>query len=96
MRTEEILEDWAAIDIYWNMDGGKSLSEPWIGVTRLALLNKKPPEGKMSVQRRLTKKLVSNNKTREHVNSTPYRAHLSRVTHAIFLVVCTWLKIVGL
>ena len=31
----------------WNMDGDKSLSEPWIGVTRLELLNKNPAEGHM-------------------------------------------------
>ena len=31
----------AKIDDYWNVDGDKSLSEPKIGVTRFALLNKK-------------------------------------------------------
>ena len=28
------------------------------------------------------------------VNSTPHRAHFSRALHAIFLVVCTWLKMI--
>ena len=34
----------ATIDDHWNMDGDTSLSEPWIGVTRFALLNKNTPE----------------------------------------------------
>ena len=34
-----------------NADGDKSLSEPWIGVTRFELLNKDPPEGHMWVSR---------------------------------------------
>ena len=29
----------------------------------------------------------------DHVNSTPHRAHITRATHAIFLV-CTWLKMI--
>ena len=33
----------ATIDDCLNIDGDKSLSEPWIGVTRFALLNKNPP-----------------------------------------------------
>ena len=37
----------ATIDEYWNIDGGKSLSEQWICVTRFELLN--PSEGHMSV-----------------------------------------------
>ena len=35
----------ATIDDYWNLDGDKSLSEPWIGVSRFEFLNKNPPEG---------------------------------------------------
>ena len=36
------------IDDYWKMDGEKSLSEPRTGVTRVALLNKNPPERNLS------------------------------------------------
>ena len=49
----------ATIDDYWKIDGDKSLSEPWIGVTRFALLDTSPPEGQMWVQGRLTKKQVA-------------------------------------
>ena len=49
----------ATIDDYWHIDGDKSLSEPWISVTRFALLNKNLPEGYMCVQGRLTKKQVT-------------------------------------
>ena len=45
--------------IIWNMAEDKSLSEPWIGVTRFAPLNKNPPDGHMWVQGRLTKKRVT-------------------------------------
>ena len=45
----------ATFDDDWNTDGDKSLSEPWIGVTRFELLNNNPPEGHMWVQGRLTK-----------------------------------------
>ena len=31
----------------------------------------------------------------EGINRTPHCAHVPRATHAIFHVVCTWLKIVG-
>ena len=34
----------ATIDEYWNIDGEKSLPEPWIDVTRFELLTKNPPE----------------------------------------------------
>ena len=49
----------ATIDDYRNVDGEKSSSDPWIGVTRFALLNKNPPEGHLWVQGRLTKKQVT-------------------------------------
>ena len=39
----------ATIDDYWNVDEDKSLSKPWIGVTRFELLNKNPPGGHMWV-----------------------------------------------
>ena len=48
----------ATIDDYWNVDEDKSLSEPWMGVTRFELFNKNPPGGHMWVQGRLTKKQV--------------------------------------
>ena len=35
----------ATIDDYWNVDGDKSLSNPWIGVTMFELLNRDPPDG---------------------------------------------------
>ena len=41
------------------MFGEKSLSEPWIGVTRFALFNPSPPEGCMWVQSRLTKEQIT-------------------------------------
>ena len=49
----DVLQE-ATIDDYWNMDGEKSLSEPWIGVTRFAQLNKMAPEGFLWVQGRMT------------------------------------------
>ena len=42
-----------------NIDGDKSLSEPWIGVTRFESLNKDPPEGHTWVHGKLTKKPVT-------------------------------------
>ena len=51
----DVLQE-VTIDDYWNMDGGEPLSEPWIGLTRFALLNKNPPEGHMWVQGRLARK----------------------------------------
>ena len=38
-------------NVYCNTYGDKSVSEPWIGVTRFELLNKDPPEGHMWVSR---------------------------------------------
>ena len=49
----------AAIVDHWNVDGDKSLSEPWIGVTRFELLMKIPPQGHVWVHGRLTKKQVA-------------------------------------
>ena len=48
----------ATIDDYWNTNGNKSLSEPWIGVTRFELLHTNPPEGHVWGQGRLTKTVV--------------------------------------
>ena len=36
----------ATIDDYLSIDGGKSLSEPWIGVTRFMLLKTNPQKGR--------------------------------------------------
>ena len=45
-KTSIDVLDEATIDDKWNIgDKSLSLSEPWIGVTHLALLNKNPPEG---------------------------------------------------
>ena len=48
----------ATINDYWNTDGNKSLSEPWIGVTRFELLHRNSPEGHVWGQGRLTKTQV--------------------------------------
>ena len=50
-------------NIYICVSGEKSPSEPWICVTRFALLNKNSPKGFMWVQGSLTKK----QKTRKHL-----------------------------
>ena len=39
----------ATIDDYSNIDGNKSLSEPWIGVTPFKLLHRNSPEGHVSI-----------------------------------------------
>ena len=45
-KTSIDVLDEPTIDDKWNIgDKSLSLSEPWIGVTHLALLNKNPPEG---------------------------------------------------
>ena len=51
----DVLQE-ATIDDNWNTDGDKSLSELWIGVTRLALLNKNQPEGYMWVPKQTDEK----------------------------------------
>ena len=48
----------ATVDDFWNTDGDKSLSEPWVGVTRFELLNKIQQKD-MWVQGRLTKEQVT-------------------------------------
>ena len=47
---EENIED------YWNMDGGKELSDAWTGFTRFILLNERPPDGYTWSGERLTRK----------------------------------------
>ena len=48
----------ATTDDCWNVDGDKSLSESWIGVTRFELLTKNRQEEHLWIQGRLTKKQV--------------------------------------
>ena len=43
------------IDDYWNVDGNRSLLNPWTGFTSFALLNETPPKGYMWSGVRLTK-----------------------------------------
>ena len=48
----DVLQE-ATIGDCWNMDGDQSLPEPWIGVTRFALLKNNPPEGRIVGARQL-------------------------------------------
>ena len=50
-QNNDVLQE-ANIGDYGNFYEDKSLSEPWIGVTRFALLNKNSPEGILWVQGR--------------------------------------------
>ena len=45
LKTNIDVSHEATIDVYWNTEGDKSLSEPWIGVTRFELLNENEPGG---------------------------------------------------
>ena len=47
------------IDDYWNIDGSRDLSYPWIGFTQITLLEEKPPEGYMWSGGRLTRKQLT-------------------------------------
>ena len=47
------------IDDYWNIDGSRDLSDPWIGFTQFILLEEKTPEGYMWSGRRLTRKQLT-------------------------------------
>ena len=44
------------IDDYWNVDGGRELSDAWTGFTRFILLNERPPDGYTWSGERLTRK----------------------------------------
>ena len=44
------------IDVYWNVDGSRDLSDSWTGFTQFTLLSEKPPEGCMWSGWRLTKR----------------------------------------
>ena len=56
----------------------KSPSEPWMGVTRFALLNNNPPQGCMWVQGQ-TDEETRHNKTGEHVARSLVK-HVKRLT----------------
>ena len=47
------------IDDYWNIDGSRDLSDPWIGFTQFTLLDEKPPDGYMWSGGRLTRKQLT-------------------------------------
>ena len=47
------------IDDYWNVDGSRDLSDPWIGFTQFTLLEEKPPDGYMWSGVRLTSKQLT-------------------------------------
>ena len=48
----DVLQE-STIDHPWNMEEDKSMSQPWIVVTRFELLNRNPPEAYMRVQRQI-------------------------------------------
>ena len=43
------------IDVCWNIDGSRDLSDSWTGFTRFILLEEKPPDGYMWSGERLTR-----------------------------------------
>ena len=47
------------IDDYWNIDGSRDLSVPWIGFTQFTLLDEKPPDGYTWFGERLTRKQLT-------------------------------------
>ena len=47
------------IDDYWNIDGSRDLSDPWIGFTQFTLLDEKALDGYMWSEVRLTRKQMS-------------------------------------
>ena len=47
------------IDDYWNIDGSRDLSDPWIGFTQFTLLDEKAPDGKMWSGGTLTRKQLT-------------------------------------
>ena len=47
------------IDDYWNIDGSRDLSDPWIGFTQFTLLEEKLPNGCMWSGERLTRKQLT-------------------------------------
>ena len=44
------------MDVYWNVEGDRELSDTWTGFTRFTLLKEKPPDGHTWSGRRLTRK----------------------------------------
>ena len=47
------------IDDYWNIDGSRELSDPWIGFTQFTLLDEKAPDGYTWSGGRLTRKQLT-------------------------------------
>ena len=47
------------IDVYWNIDGSRVLSDPWTGFTQFTLLEEKAPDGYVWSGRRLTRKQLT-------------------------------------
>ena len=47
------------IDVYWNIDGSRDLSDPWTGFIQCTLLEEKPPNGYMWSGWRLTRKQLT-------------------------------------
>ena len=50
---------------YWNMDGDRSLFEPWTGMTPFALLDRISPEDILGIK--ATDEETGHNKTKEHL-----------------------------
>ena len=44
------------VDDYWNVDGGRELSDAWTGFTRIIVFNEKQPDGYTWSRERLTRK----------------------------------------
>ena len=66
MTSIDVLHE-AIIDDNWNIgDKSLTLSEPWTGVTRFALLNKKTTR-RVNVGLRQTDEETGHNKTRKHL-----------------------------
>ena len=51
----EVMQE-SRIDVYWNIDGSRDLSDSWTGFTQFTLLSEKPPDGYMWSGVRLTKR----------------------------------------
>ena len=47
------------IDVYWNIDWSRDLSDPWTGFTQFTLLDEKPPDGYLWSGGRLTKRQLT-------------------------------------
>ena len=61
---------------YWNVDGGKELSDAWTGFTRFMLLNERPPGGYTWSGRRLTRKQTTS------IRDTVWQKKWKHMSHA--------------